>query len=211
LAVRITTPTQLHFHSAGDGTEIRLSGETSLARAAAENLVLSNVVVTSVNTYTGNPHSIGKSRRTTQDIIVKDDDGTSIGVLYNNAESAIYRVCDVTSYRGETWHFTDNNVDILYKQPFARLEDDVDEFPLEGFDDIIVDKVRAKQLMRSAETFDAGQKMDRETTMLIAAMQSKYTEGKRQKIQVSRNECLELDDHFRQTPSRSTDGLYYHC
>ena len=207
LASRITTPTALTFEGADDSTVISITGPTSLAQQVNETVTMNATSKTTSNVFTGNPFTISKPTKSQQNIIIKDDAGTEVGVIYNNLPRAFYRVFDVSVYPNVSWSDFRYPVDILYQEALPRLEDDEDEFPLAGWDEFLISKTR--QLMLIEKNFEEGQKRELDLVAQIEAWKSKQNEGKKRVIQVKENPLLSMDKYFNFPQYDKRSGSYY--
>lgn len=207
LAVRITTPTTLTFEGAADDTVLSVTGPTSNAQQVNETITMNATSKTTSNIFTANPYTISKPAKSTQNIIVKDQDGTEIGVIYNNLPRAFYRVFDVSVYPTVSWGNFQYPVQILYQEALPRLEDNADEFPIPGWDEFLIEKT--KQLLLSEKDFDAGQKKELDLVAQIEAWKSKQNEGKKRVLQIKENPLLSQDKYFNFSVWDKRAGSYY--
>lgn len=89
--------------------------------------------------------SIRKNRLNDYNVIVTDGDDTELAVIYNDELESHYRVVDCAEFgfaQSDTNQYIP--VEILYKIHLKRLVEDTDEFPVQGFDHVILN--RALQL-----------------------------------------------------------------
>ena len=87
--------------------------------------------------------SIIKSDVCTYDISIKQSDDTVVAVIPNNEKESSYLIVDVSEYPWESDAAQDDThtLEVLYKKKLPYLSKDSDEFPADGYDNILVNKV----------------------------------------------------------------------
>lgn len=87
--------------------------------------------------------SFKKDRVNAFNAVMTDLDGKQLSVLLNNTLEARYRVVDVSLY---PWSNTDvgpvdHFMEVLYKKALPWMQNDDDEYPAQGYDNVIVNKI----------------------------------------------------------------------
>ena len=123
-----------------DPVEVTITGETDNARNVSETIIMDETSKTGVVIFS-EVKSIQKNRINTQNIIVTDADGNEIAVLYNDELESQYRIVDVSDYVNVPLESSSTYaMEILYKERLKNFYNDSDEFPVKGYDDVIVNK-----------------------------------------------------------------------
>lgn len=144
LGNNLTNEAPLTFTLAGSNTEdfnIYLKTSTSYSSSTVEKMTFPTGVITlnSVLSPTSFPGitNIEKDRLTEVDLKVTDASGTIIAEIPNSELASRYTLLQVID---ETVIFVqvDPCYEILYKWKFSPLLNDFDNFPADGYDDIIV-------------------------------------------------------------------------
>lgn len=118
---------------------IKIVGQTANSQRIEEELVLDATSKETANSFGPNLFTIACfNTGRVYDVTVKDDDGNTIAVLYNNEEKTEYKLYDISQY---SWSkdVADGTtaIEILYKHPYFRMQNDADEFPADGYDNAI--------------------------------------------------------------------------
>lgn len=121
---------------------VSLSGSTASASSISEDIIMSSVSMTSINSFTTDISSAKKDRTNNYDVTISDPDGKLLTVIPNNRLSALYQIIDVSQYPWMTVTSTtfDNYMEILYKKALPYLQNDDDEFLTGEYDNIVVNK-----------------------------------------------------------------------
>jgi len=121
---------------------VSLTGPTITATNISEDVVMSALSVNTVNQFTDYT-SVKKDRVNNCDVTLSDVDGTVLTIIPNDQLSANYQIIDVSScpWLPTTTSTLDHYLEILYKKALPYLINDNDEFPAQGYDDILVNKM----------------------------------------------------------------------
>jgi hypothetical protein len=119
-----------------------ITGSTQNAASITESVTLSSTSVQSVNNFT-DITALNKSAVNNYDITVSDLDGNALAVIPNNEKSSTYQILDVSTC---PWLPTSNStlehyMEIMFKKKLPYLTNDGDEFPAQGYDNIVVNKI----------------------------------------------------------------------
>src|SRR6266550_519737 len=124
---------------------VTLTGETSNSNRWTENVIInstSNSWLASFIDFT----SIKKNKVTDYNVTLLDADSNELATIYADQKESRYIIVDVSLYPNLSSCSDGTYVmEVLYKPRLPRLERDDDEFPVDGFDDVIV--LKAKQLI----------------------------------------------------------------
>lgn len=121
---------------------ITITGQTETASQTSET-----VTVTGLTTYTTKQFidvvGVSKSRVTDYDVTINDIDGNLLTVIPNTELQAWYQIVDVSTmpWLPQSTSTLDHYVEILYKKALPYLSDDNDEYPAQGFDPIVSNKM----------------------------------------------------------------------
>ena len=87
--------------------------------------------------------SIIKSDVCTYDISIKESDDTVLAVIPNNEKESQYLIVDVSEFPWDDSAPQDDahTLEVVYKKKLPYLSKDSDEFPADGYDNIIINKV----------------------------------------------------------------------
>lgn len=120
---------------------IVVAGSTLHAQRIVEEVVMDVVSKTTTNNFT-DIVTLLKSDVTTSNYQILDMDGNEISMIPNDAIEATYQVIDVSQlpWLNENVSPQDHFVEILYKLYLPQLIHDGDEFPAQGYDNVIVNK-----------------------------------------------------------------------
>lgn len=121
---------------------VTITGRTTLASSTTEDVVLSSTSVQSVNQWI-EITALNKSRVNYYDITVKQIDDKVLAVIPNNEKFSSYQIIDVSTcpWLSQTGSKTDNYVEVLFKKKLPYLSEDGDEFPAQGYDNMVVNKM----------------------------------------------------------------------
>lgn len=121
---------------------VSISGPTNTAAEAVEDIVMDAVSKSTVNNY-NDVTLLRKDRVNNFDVTISDIDGLEISHIPNNVLEASYLIVDVstlpwsTQSTGKQQHY----VEVLYKKVLPWLYRDNDEYPVKGYDFVIVNKI----------------------------------------------------------------------
>ena len=121
--------------------QVTITGPAEGSANISETLVMDSLSKTTTNAF-NNVLSFIKNRVNTYDIILTDVDETQLSVLPNNKLEASYQIIDISTC---PWLPTQGNplfnyIEVLFKKALPWFQNDSDEFPAVGYDNIIVNK-----------------------------------------------------------------------
>lgn len=145
LAATITNQSQLTITTPiVDSTPITLTitGSTPDASSVTELITLDAVTKLTTNVWL-DITALNKSDVNSCDITLSDPDGVLLALIPNNEKSSVYQVLDVSTcpWLQQSQSKLEHYVEILYKKKLGYLSADGDEFPAQGYDNIIVNKM----------------------------------------------------------------------
>lgn len=121
--------------------QVTITGTNDESSSVSEIVTINAQSVSTVNNY-NDITSITKSRVNQFNITISDVDGNQLSYLANNKLRALFQIVDIST---SPWYPQGVNplcgwVEVLYKKALPTLQNDNDEFPVPGYDDILVDK-----------------------------------------------------------------------
>lgn len=121
---------------------ITITGSTPLATSVSETVIMTSTSATTINGFI-EVTAVSKSRVTSYDVTVTDVDGGLMTVIPNTELQAWYQIVDVSTmpWLPTSTSSLDHYVELLYKKALQYLENDGDEFPAQGYDFIISNKM----------------------------------------------------------------------
>jgi len=121
--------------------QVQVSGPSPGSSMASETVIMTSTTMQTVNTYL-DVAALTKSAVSQYDVIVSDIDGNQISYIPNNKVKALFQIMDISE---APWYYPNTSpllgwVEVLYKKALPWFQNDTDEFPAPGYDDIIVYK-----------------------------------------------------------------------
>ncbi len=124
---------------------ITLVGETSNSSRWSERVILDLVSKSWIGSFLDFT-AIKKNKVTDYNITILDADNNEMAIIFADQLDSRYIIVDVSQYPNLTCCPDGTFImEVLYKPRLQRLERDDDEFPVSGFDDVIV--LKSKQLI----------------------------------------------------------------
>lgn len=119
-------------------------GETEYSNRAIDNVTMSATSNSGTEAFMS-IRSLKKNKVSNHNILVKDANDVELAIIYADRLESNYKIVDISEYPslhtcGE--YFV---MEVLYKPALNRLYLDNDEFPLVGYDDVLV--LKTKQLL----------------------------------------------------------------
>lgn len=189
---------------------VSVTGPTLKASQITENLTLNASLVQSSNNFT-DIVAITKDRINTFDVYVLDADQNVLAQIPNNTLSVKYRIVDVSLYPwSNTSQTTANHImEVLYKKALPYLQDDGDEYPIQGCDNILVNKM-LQLWYEDQGKGDVAAAYDAKATRTLA--RKKEDEGRGQEheaalVEHPHDTLLTKNRHYG--PGRYTGQVYY--
>jgi len=120
---------------------VNVSGPTTTASNATESITMTSNTMNTQNAYL-DVASFTKDSINTCDVVLADINGNEISRIPNNQYKAQYQIIDVSLMPYYPWNNNPllNWMEILYKKALTILQNDTDEFPAIGYDDVIWNK-----------------------------------------------------------------------
>lgn len=121
---------------------VTVAGATATASNVQKVITCSALINPSVNQFL-DISSVEKSKVTTYDVTITDVDGEMLTVIPNTELQAWYQVVDVSTLPWLTQRQSnlEHYVEVLYKKALLYLSSDGDEYPAQGFDIILGNKM----------------------------------------------------------------------
>jgi len=121
---------------------IIITGATSFSNSVTETVVLNSTSVSSINDWL-DITALNKSNVNNYDITVSDIDGVVLTIIPNNEKNSTYQIVDVSTcpWLNNSQSPQDHYVEVLYKKKLSYLSNDGDEFPAQGYDNVVVNKM----------------------------------------------------------------------
>src|SRR5207248_553548 len=124
---------------------ITFVGVTDNSNRAVDNIVM-DAVSKSWNKSFLDLKAIKKNKITDYNVTITDADGNEMATLFADQLESRYIIVDVSKYPNLRCCSDGTFImEVLYKPRLPRMENDEDSFPVDGFDDVIVQK--SKQLI----------------------------------------------------------------
>tara|TARA_R110001592_G_scaffold86641_1_gene255716 strand:+ start:72 stop:1028 length:957 start_codon:yes stop_codon:yes gene_type:complete len=154
---------------------------------AFEDVTLSSTSNTFSTTFTS-IESIIKSDVCTYDITIKQSDNTIVAVIPNNEKESRYLILDVSKYPWESSAAQDDahTLEVLYKKKLPYLSKDSDEFPADGYDNIIVNKVM-QLFMEEQGKIEEAMLYDKKASRSMGRRNADLERGQLQKVQFDKH------------------------
>lgn len=121
---------------------VSISGRTAIANQITETVTVNATSVSTTNQFL-DVVAVSKSQITNYDVTLADVDNKLLTIIPNNELQAWYQIVDVSTMPWLTSSSStlDHYVEILYKKALPYLSDDGDEFPAQGYDPIVSNKM----------------------------------------------------------------------
>jgi hypothetical protein len=121
---------------------VSITGQTDTATSITEVVTMTSTSVSTVNNFV-DVTAVSKSVVTSYDVTLTDVDGNTLTVIPNNELQAWYQIVDVSTmpWLPTSTSSLDHYVEVLYKKALPYLQNDGDEFPAQGYDHIISNKM----------------------------------------------------------------------
>lgn len=121
---------------------VTITGPTATAASISENITMDAITKQSAAAFS-DITALKKDRTSDQDAHITDADGVELAVIPNNMRQMRYTLVDVSLY---PWTSTatsvvDHWMEVLYKKALPWFTNDEDEFPMTGYDNILVNKM----------------------------------------------------------------------
>jgi len=120
---------------------VTISGPTENAANLNEVLTMDALSKTTVANFL-DITAVTKDRYNNCNVSIQDVDGMELTVLPNDEREASYLIIDVSTFPwlNQSMSLQDHYVEVLYKKALRVLQEDGDEFPAAGCDNIVVNK-----------------------------------------------------------------------
>jgi len=121
---------------------VNISGAVDGSANISESVTMDALSKETVNAYL-DVSSLTKNAHSTYDVYASDIDGNQISYIANDKLKAKFQIVDIST---SPWYPPNINpllgwVEVLYKKALPYLENDNDEFPAVGYDNVLVNKV----------------------------------------------------------------------
>jgi len=132
--------------------------------------------------------SIIKSDVCTYDITIKESDDTVVAVIPNNEKESQYLIVDVSEFPWESdaAQNDEHTLEVVYKKKLPYLSKDSDEFPADGYDNIIVNKVM-QLYMEEQGKLEEAMLYDKKASRSMGRRNSDLQRGQRQKVRFDKH------------------------
>ena len=152
-----------------------------------EDITLSGTSNVFSTTFTS-IESIIKSDVCTYDINIKESDDTVVAVIPNNEKESQYLIVDVSEFPWESdaAQNDEHTLEVVYKKKLPYLSKDSDEFPADGYDNIIVNKVM-QLYMEEQGKLEEAMLYDKKASRSMGRRNSDLQRGQRQKVRFDKH------------------------
>lgn len=155
--------------------------------------------------------SVIKSDVCTYDISIKQSDDTVLAVIPNNEKESRYLICDVSEYPWESTATQDDEhtLEVLYKKKLPYLSKDSDEFPADGYDNILINKVMQLFLEEQGKMEEA-RIYDQKASRSLGRRNADLERGQLQKVKFDKHphDKLSVSLLNKYTKSSRAVGIY---
>ena len=196
--------------SAMSDVTLTIVGKKSDASRYVETVTLSGTSNSFSTTFTS-IESVIKSDVCTYDISIKQADDTVLAVIPNNEKESRYLICDVSEYPWESTATQDDEhtLEVLYKRKLPYLSKDSDEFPADGYDNILVNKVMQLFLEEQGKMEEA-RIYDQKASRSLGRRNADLERGQLQKVKFDKHphDKLSVSLLNKYTKSSRAVGIY---
>jgi len=121
--------------------QVTISGPAEGSSCISETVIMDAVSKETVNQY-NDVLTFSKDRVNNYDVILSDIDGVQLSSIANTKLRAVFQIVDISD---APWITSDtsasgNWVEVLYKKALNWFSNDTDEFPAQGYDNVLVNK-----------------------------------------------------------------------
>ncbi len=145
-------PGEISIPTADPTLTVTIQGETEDSNKAIDIITMDAVSKTWTKTWT-HIKQIEKNKVTSENITITDVQGNELAIIYADQLKSRYKLVDVSQYPTHLGCCTcddgSNVFEVLYKPTLNIMQEDSDFFPVDGFDDVLV--VKVKQLLTEME------------------------------------------------------------
>jgi len=146
---------------------INVSGPVIGSANLSETVIMDSLTKQSVNAYL-DVTSFTKTIVSNYDVIMSDVDGNQLSYIANDKIQARFQIVDISN---SPWFPANINpllgwVEVLYKRAMIHFQNDTDEFPATGYDNVIVNKVLQLWAEEKGDVQSAMAYMQKATMML---------------------------------------------
>ncbi len=163
---------------------VTIVGSTSKSSRVVETKVITELE-TQFETSFLTIEVIKKDKISTYDVIIVDANDNELSIIYSNELQAQFRIIDVSNY---PYSGTDQSIgmEVLYKKRLLTFSKDTDEFPIQGYDDVIIAK--AVQLrLEDAGNAEGAVLYDKKAERTARRIADDQTKGKDIRIETIRH------------------------
>ena len=189
---------------------VTVIGSAAGISRAFEDVALSSTSNTFSTTFTS-IESIIKSDVCTYDISIKESDDTVVAVIPNNEKESRYLIVDVSEYPWESNATADDEhtLEVLYKEKLPYLSKDSDEFPADGYDNILVNKVM-QLFMEEQGKIEEAMLYDKKASRSMGRRNADLERGQTQKVKFDKHphDKLSVSLLNKYTKSSRAVGIY---
>ena len=189
---------------------ITVVGSAAGISRAFEEVTLSSTSNAFSTTFTS-IESIIKSDVCTYDISIKQSDDTVVAVIPNNEKESRYLIVDVSKYRWESSAAAndEHTLEVLYKEKLPYLSKDSDEFPADGYDNILVNKVM-QLYMEEQGKIEEAMLYDKKASRSMGRRNADLERGQLQKVRFDKHphDKLSVSLLNKYTKSSRATGLF---
>ena len=121
---------------------VNISGSSADSSNISETVSMDALTKNTVNQY-NDVRSFTKTTVNQYNVTLSDIDGNAISYIANDKLKALFQIVDISTspWYPSTTSTTLGWVEVLYKKALTWMSNDNDEFPVTGYDNIIVNKV----------------------------------------------------------------------
>ena len=189
---------------------ITVVGSAAGISRAFEEVTLSSTSNAFSTTFTS-IESIIKSDVCTYDISIKESDDTVVALIPNNEKESQYLIVDVSEFplESDAAQNDQNTLEVLYKEKLPYLSKDSDEFPADGYDNIIVNKVM-QLFMEEQGKIEEAMLYDKKASRSLGRRNADLERGQIQRVRFDKHphDKLTVSLINKYTKASRATGLY---
>ena len=189
---------------------ITVVGSAAGISRAFEEVTLSSTSNAFSPTFTS-IESIIKSDVCTYDISIKESDDTVVALIPNNEKESQYLIVDVSEFplESDAAQNDQNTLEVLYKEKLPYLSKDSDEFPADGYDNIIVNKVM-QLFMEEQGKIEEAMLYDKKASRSLGRRNADLERGQIQRVRFDKHphDKLTVSLINKYTKASRATGLY---
>lgn len=139
-------PVRILYPASDTDLQVTIVGVTSNSNRAVDVITMNNTLMNGTKSFI-EITKISKNKITDFNVVIQDASGNELGIIYADQLESRYVIMDVSKYPNIQCSCGDNTyiMEVLFKPRLPKMVNNTDEFPVSGYDNIIV--LRTQQLL----------------------------------------------------------------